>query len=81
MLFSLFPLIYTAGIVLTLIKVIQWMASPGLGTSTTKNRHVDRTGLKTIHPEILDENRIVTEEELWAIRFEDLEGFSTKTKV
>ncbi|WP_413440175.1 DUF2973 domain-containing protein [Synechococcus sp. MIT S1220] len=81
MLSSLFPLIYTAGIVLTVIKVIQWMASHGHGTSTAKNRDVDRTGLKTIHPELLDENGVVTEEELWAVRFEDLDGFSIKTKV
>jgi hypothetical protein len=31
----------------------------------------DRTGLKTTHPELLDENGEVTNEELWAVRFSD----------
>ena len=31
----------------------------------------DRTGLRTIHPELLDENGNVTEEELFIIRFPD----------
>ena len=31
----------------------------------------DRTGLKTTHPELLDENGEVTSEELWAVRFSD----------
>jgi len=34
----------------------------------------DRTGLKTIHPELLDENGVMTNEELWAVRFSDKEG-------
>ena len=34
----------------------------------------DRTGLKTIHPELLDENGLMTNEELWAVRFSDKEG-------
>ena len=28
-------------------------------------------GLKTTHPELLDENGEVTNEELWAVRFSD----------
>ena len=31
----------------------------------------DRTGLKTTHPGLLDENGEVTNEELWAVRFSD----------
>jgi len=31
----------------------------------------DRTGLKTTHPELLDENGEMTQEELWAVRFSD----------
>ena len=34
----------------------------------------DRTGLKTIHPELLDENGVMTNEELWAVRFSGKEG-------
>ena len=31
----------------------------------------DRTGLPTVHPELLDHNGRVTSEELWAVRFSD----------
>ena len=31
----------------------------------------DRTGLRTIHPELLDENGNITEEKLFIIRFPD----------
>ncbi|AII44308.1 hypothetical protein KR100_13210 [Synechococcus sp. KORDI-100] len=41
--------------------------SAGSGLAAKK----DRTGLRTIHPELLDENGNVTDEELWAIRFAD----------
>ena len=34
----------------------------------------DRTGLKTVHPELLDENGVMTDEELWAVRFSHKEG-------
>ena len=34
----------------------------------------DRTGLKTTHPELLDENGVLIDEELWAVRFSDREG-------
>ena len=56
------------------------MATPRLNGSSTDKTALDRTGLKTIHPELLDENGNVTEEELWAVRFEDLDGFSTAAK-
>ena len=32
---------------------------------------IDRTGLKTVHPEILDANGEVTNEELLTVRFSD----------
>ncbi|QNJ13852.1 putative conserved membrane protein [Synechococcus sp. A18-46.1] len=32
----------------------------------------DRTGLRTVHPELLDDNGNVTDEELWSVRFQDL---------
>ena len=34
----------------------------------------DRTGLKTTHPELLDENGVLIDEELWAVRFSDRES-------
>ena len=30
----------------------------------------DRTGLLTVHPELLDDNGKVTGEELWSVRFQ-----------
>jgi len=40
-------------------------------SASTANASSDRTGLKTTHPELLDENGEVTSEELWAVRFSD----------
>ena len=31
----------------------------------------DRTGLQTVHPELLDQNGCITSEELWAVRFSE----------
>ena len=47
--------------------------------SSGHNRSRDRTGLKTLHPELLDENGKVTDEELWAVRFSDQEGLRLKS--
>ena len=33
---------------------------------------MDRTGLRTVHPELLDAKGNVTDEELWSVRFQDL---------
>ena len=32
----------------------------------------DRTGLRTVHPELLDGNDNFTDEELWSVRFQDV---------
>ncbi len=39
-------------------------------------RSGDRTGLKTTHPELLDENGSITKEQLLVVRFADLDGHS-----
>jgi len=36
----------------------------------------DRTGLKTTHPELLDENGFITQEELLVVHFGGLDGNS-----
>ena len=40
--------------------------------ASQKEAKMDRTGLLTVHPELLDAKGIVTDEELWAVRFQDL---------
>ena len=64
----LFPVAYALVFVCLLIQIFQLMRSfAGSGFAAKK----DRTGLRTIHPELLDENGNVTSEELWAVRFAD----------
>jgi len=45
-----------------------------LSFATSAKAPTDRTGLKTIHPELLDENGAMTKEELWSVRFSDTDG-------
>ena len=64
----LFPIAYASVVIGLLVQVFQLMRrSVGSGLTAKK----DRTGLRTIHPELLDENGNVTDEELWAVRFAD----------
>ena len=64
----LFPVAYGLVFGCLLIQVFQTMRSSAGSDLAAKK---DRTGLRTIHPELLDENGDVTNEELWAVRFED----------
>ena len=64
----LFPVAYVLVFGCLLIQVFQIMRSSADSSLAAKK---DRTGLRTIHPELLDENGNVTEEELWAVRFAD----------
>ena len=45
-----------------------------LSSASAVSSQSDRTGLKTIYPELLDNNGVMTNEELWAVRFSDKEG-------
>ena len=51
-----------------LLQAFRMMRPSPASKPNTSN---DRTGLKTTHPELLDENGEVTNEELWAVRFSD----------
>ena len=68
MLSGLFPLAYAAGLTCLLLQAFRMMRPSSASKPSTSN---DRTGLKTTHPELLDENGEVTNEELWAVRFSD----------
>ena len=70
MLSGLFPLAYAAVATCLLLQAFRMMR---LSTSAVKSPS-DRTGLKTVHPELLDENGVMTNEELWAVRFSHKEG-------
>ena len=68
---GLFPLAYAAVLTCLLLQAFRMMR---LSSASAVSAPSDRTGLKTIHPELLDENGVMTNEELWAVRFSDKEG-------
>ena len=70
------PLVFVAARVVLLLKAFQLMTAAASGVSTTARASTDRTGLKTTHPELLDEKGLVTTEELWAVRFGDFNDFA-----
>ena len=65
---GLFPIAYAAVLMCLLLQAFRMMRPSSASKPGTSN---DRTGLKTTHPELLDENGEVTNEELWAVRFSD----------
>ncbi|QNI50921.1 putative conserved membrane protein [Synechococcus sp. RS9915] len=65
----LFPLIYAALFTGLLLQAFRMMSMSSNASTAFKS---DRTGLRTVHPELLDDNGNVTDEELWSVRFQDL---------
>ena len=68
---SFFPVAYAAILLLLLLNAFRSMRKVKLPLTPSQVKPKDRTGLRTIHPELLDENGNVTEEELFVIRFPD----------
>ena len=68
MIAGLFPIAYAAVLTCLLLQAFRLMRPSSTSKPSTSN---DRPGLKTTHPELLDENGEVTNEELWAVRFSD----------
>ena len=68
MIAALFPLAYAAVLACLLLQAFRMMR---LSSASKTSAPMDRTGLKTTHPELLDENGEVTNEKLWAVRFSD----------
>ena len=66
---ALFPLIYAALFTGVLLQAFRMMSMSSNASTSFKG---DRTGLRTVHPELLDDNGNVTDEELWSVRFQDL---------
>ena len=72
MLNALFPLLYLSLALVLLVQAFRMMRpSPTLGMAP--RRSGDRTGLRTTHPELLDSNGMITQEELLVVRFPDLD--------
>ena len=73
MLTFLFPIVFTAAFVFLLVQAFRMMA---LGFSTNGARSIskrlDRTGLLTTHPELLDQNGDITSEDLLVVKFSEL---------
>ena len=68
MLGILFPLAYAVVFICLLLRAFQMMIVSANSASSVLS---DRTGLQTVHPELLDQNGRVTSEELWAVRFSE----------
>ena len=76
MLNVLFLLLYTSAVLCLLWQAFRVMgrgfsAAQALPRSSYKphNSEEDRTGLLTIHPELLDQNGCITDEDLLTVRF------------
>ena len=76
MLNSLFLVIYVVAVLFLLWQALQVIrrafgADQGLTSSSLKRIHSkgDRTGRLTIHPELLDQDGRITDEELLTVRF------------
>ena len=69
MLGALFPVVCGGVFVGLLLQGFRRMRFDAASPMEAK---MDRTGLRTVHPELLDAKGNVTDEELWAVRFQDL---------
>ena len=69
---ALLPLAYTVACMFVLLSAFRGMAL----ALRRQSRTGDRTGLKTTHPELIDENGFITQEKLLVVRFVGLDGNS-----
>ena len=70
MMTAVLPIAYTVACAFVLLSAFRGMALAFKRQSKTG----DRTGLKTTHPELLDENGFITQEELLVVHFGGLDG-------
>ena len=71
MISTLFPLVYGSIFVFLLVQAFRMMRLSS-GSANTKRR-TDRTGLRTTHPELLNDNGDITNEDLLVVRFKGLD--------
>ena len=70
MMTAVLPIAYTVACAFVLLSAFRGMAL----ALKRQSRTGDRTGLKTTHPELLDENGFITQEELLVVHFGGLDG-------
>ena len=70
MMTAVLPIAYTVACAFVLLSAFRGMAL----AFKRQSRTGDRTGLKTTHPELLDENGFITQEELLVVHFGVLDG-------
>ena len=70
MMTAVLPIAYTVACAFVLLSAFRGMAL----AFKRQSRTGDRTGLKTTHPELLDENGFITQEELLVVHFGGLDG-------
>lgn len=70
MMTAVLPIAYTVACAFVLLSAFRGMAL----AFKRQSRTGDRTGLKTTHPELLDENGFITQEELLVVHFGELDG-------
>ena len=67
---ALLPIAYTVSCAFVFLSAFRCL-NFGL---RARSRSGDRTGLKTTHPELLDENGLITREQLLVVHFGELDG-------
>jgi len=73
---GLFPILYAAALTFLMLQAFRMMSMASTTDSRTIKKRNDRTGLQTVHPELLDADGNLTDEDLWVVRFSDQEGFA-----
>ncbi|KZR85249.1 hypothetical protein MITS9509_02334 [Synechococcus sp. MIT S9509] len=67
---ALLPFVYATACAFVLLSAFRSLSL----AFRRQNRKADRTGLKTTHPELLDENGFITREELLVVHFGGFDG-------
>ena len=70
-------IVYASILVVLLIQALRLMRLGAQSLSAKQASPADRTGIQTIHPELLDEQGNLTSEDLWAVRLTDPAGTAT----
>ena len=77
MLAGLFPVAYAIVFTCLLLQAFRMMRMGSGMSSSVAASPKDRTGLTTVHPELLNESGEITKEDLLTVRFTELEGFTS----
>ena len=80
MLSALFPLIYGTVLVALLWQAFRVMGKGFLAASGPVGEPHDRTGRLTVHPELLDSDGHITNEDLLPVRFSGNDDGETETQ-